>query len=53
MLHTLDSDAWRLQGLGQNKGLTGLFNRIANLGKGVIIGTFAGILFQIKQIYGF
>ena len=45
--------AMLMQGLGQNKGLTGLFDRIANLGKGVVIGTTAGILFQIKQIYGF
>ena len=38
--------------MGERKGLAGLFSRIANLGKGVVIGSTIGIVMQLKPLFG-
>lgn len=37
-----------LQGLGEDKGLAGLFDRISNLGKGVVFGQSVGIVWMLR-----
>ena len=39
-----------MQGMGKDKGLAGLFNRIANLGKGVVVGQVVGMLWALRHI---
>jgi hypothetical protein len=43
-------DANDMQGIGQDKGLAGLFSRIANLGKGVVIGSVVGMVWQSRHL---
>ena len=37
-----------IQGLGEDKGLAGLFDRISNLGKGVVFGQSVGIVWMLR-----
>ena len=37
--------------MGEDKGLTGLFQRISHLGKGVVFGQTAGILWNLRGFF--
>ena len=37
-----------VQGMGEDKGLAGLFDRVGNLGKGVVIGNTVGMLWGLR-----